>query len=499
MNKRIRRLALGLLACYLVLFVQLNILQVDRRSELAANPNNNRAVIRDFDKPRGRIITADGVTIAQTDTLPVVAADAGTGSKFKYQRSYPQRELFANVTGYYTFAYGATKLEKVFGDVLTGRTAGQFLPGLLNSDNTGAVLLTVRADLQQVARDALGEREGSVVLMDPRTGAVLALWSYPSYDPNLVAVHDNKLAGQVLEYLNAIPSKPNLGNSYQERYMPGSTFKVITTGIALQNGLINFDSFWPTETEYLPPQTTDPIQNYGGGACGGDLREVFRRSCNTPFARIAVELGPQAMVDGTTAWGIGEKLPFDIPGSVASTFGAVSDFDNAIPKLAIRGFGQDEDQMVPLHMAMVAATVANGGKMMKPHIVDATLDHSGGVLDRTGASVWKTPISGETAAILNELMVGVVQNGTAACCLQLDGGIQAAAKTGTAQLNAAGAEQRSHAWIIGFAPAEAPQYAIAVILKGTNAEISAGTGGKLAGPIAKTVLDYALAHPLVQS
>jgi penicillin-binding protein A len=498
MNKRIRRLAVGLLVCYLVLFVQLNILQVDRRQELAANPKNNRAVLRDFDKPRGRIITADGVTIAQTDLSEAVVTDKGTGSKFQYQRSYPQQELFANVTGYYTFAYGATKLEKVYGDVLTGQTAGQFLPGLLNKDNTGSVLLTVRADLQQIAREALGEREGSVVVLDPKTGAVLAMWSYPSYDPNLVAVHDNKLAGQILEFLNGAPGKPTLSNAYQDRYMPGSTFKVITTGIALQKGLINFDSAWATETEYLPPQTIDPIQNYGGGACGGDLREVFRRSCNTPFARIAVELGADTMVAGAKDWGIGEKLPFDLPGAVSSTFGEVSDFDQAIPKLAIRGFGQDEDQMVPLHMAMVAATVANGGKMMKPYIVDATVDHSGGVLDSTEPSAWKQPLSAENAAILNELMVGVVQSGTAQCCMQLDGGIQAAAKTGTAQLNAAGQPQRSHAWIIGFAPAEAPQYAIAVVLKGTNAEISAGTGGKLAGPIAKTVLDYALAHPLTQ-
>ena len=204
------------------------------------------------------------------------------------------------------------------------------------------------------------------------------------------------------------------------------------------------------------------------------------------------------MVAGTKAWGIGEKVPFDIPGATSSVFGEVTDFANATPKLAIRGFGQDEDQMVPLHMAMVAATVANGGKMMKPYVVEATLDHGGGVLSRTEPSVWKTPISPTTAATLTELMIGVVQNGTAQCCMQLANGIQAAAKTGTAQLNFGGQEQRSHAWITAFAPADNPQFAIAVILKGTNAEISAGTGGKLAGPIAKTVLDYALAHPLEQ-
>ena len=179
-----------------------------------------------------------------------------------------------------------------------------------------------------------------------------------------------------------------------------------------------------------------------------------------------------------------------------SNFGEVSDFDNAIPKLAIRGFGQDDDSMVPLQMAMISATVANGGVSMKPYVVDATVDHQGRVLSQTKPSAWRTPITPQTAAMLNELMVGVVQNGTASCCLKLANGIQAAAKTGTAQLNAKGQQQRSHAWITAFAPAENPQYAVVVMLKGTTDEISAGTGGKLAGPIAKTILDFALAHPL---
>ncbi len=491
MNKQIRRLAAGLLVCYLILFIQLNLLQVVKRDELATNTNNNRAVLRDFDKPRGNIVSADGVVVA----MSVPSVD----TQFKFQRVYPTNDLFANVTGYYTYAFGATKLEKKFTEVLTGRTTEQQVRSITNifsgEDNTGSVHLTMRADLQQVAKDALGEREGSVVVMDPITGAVLAMYSYPSYDANLVVVHNSTEAEQRLEFLNNYPGKPTLANAYQERYMPGSTFKVITTGIALENGLIDFDSFWENETEYLPPQTTNPVENYQGNVCGGDLREVFRRSCNTPFARIAVELGVDAMVAGTQAWGIGEKLPFDIPGAVASNFGTVEELKDNVARLAIRGFGQDDDLMVPLHMAMVASTVANGGQMMQPYSVAATLDHDGGVLQTTAPAVWKSPLSATNAAKLNELMVGVVQSGTASCCLQLNNGIQAAAKTGTAQLNARGEPQRSHAWIMAFAPAEAPRYAIAVVLKGTTAEISEGTGGKLAGPIAKTVLDFALTLP----
>jgi penicillin-binding protein A len=492
MNRQIRRLALGLIVLYTALFVQLNVVQIGQEQELANDSRNNRATVRDFNKPRGDIVSIDGAVLA-------TSTRTAKGSEFRFQRSYPAGELFAHITGYYTFVYGATQIEKVQNDVLAGRTAEQQLRGLSSlfsdSDTSGSVVVTVDSRIQEAARVALGDREGSVVVLDTATGAVRAMWSYPSYDPNLIAVHDSEAAGNVIEFYLESPGKPLLANAYQERYMPGSTFKVLTTSIGLESGTITTESFWEPESEWTPPQTTDPIQNYGGTVCGGDLAEVFRRSCNTPFARMAVDIGAPTMVTGTKAFGFTEPLPIDLPRPVASVFGEVADFENAIPKLAISGFGQDEVQMVPLHMAMVAATVANGGLMMTPHVVDRTVDRDGRVLERTEPSVWKQPMTRATADTLTQLMIGVVQNGTATCCLQLANGIQAAAKTGTAQLNATGEEERSHAWITAFAPAEAPRYAIAVMLKGTNADISAGTGGTLAGPVARQVLDVALALP----
>ena len=491
MNSKIRRLAIGLLLCYVILFVQLNVLQVNKQESLAADPRNDRQTIRDFNRPRGEIVSADGVVLARS--VPVTDA----GDDHKLQREYPTGELFGGITGYSTFNFGSTQLEKTQGSVLLGTTSKQKVRAITDllkgQDPSGSVVLTMRADVQQVAKDALNGREGSVVVMDPTTGAILAMYSSPNFDPNLVATHDSAAAADALEFLNAYPGKPLLTNAYQERYMPGSAFKVITTGIALENGATSLDRQWAVETGFVPPQTTDPIQNYGGKSCGGSMTEVFYRSCNTPFARLAIELGPEKMVEGTKAWGIGEKLPIDLPGAVASSFGEVDDFTDQLPLLAIGGFGQANDLMVPLHMAMVASTVANGGKMMVPHVVDVTRYHDGTVLDRTEPSVWKTPISEDTAAILTGLMVTVVNQGTGKA-MQLANGIQAAAKTGTAQLNAAGEPQRSHAWIIGFAPADQPRYAIAVMLKGTNDEISAGTGGKLAGPIAKQIFDYLFAQ-----
>lgn len=491
MNKRIRKLAAVLLVLYLVLFVQLNVLQVGRKKALDAHPLNNRQTIRDFNRMRGPIVTADGVVVARS------VASTAPGAQYKFQREYPAGDLFSNISGYFTYAFGSTQLEKTQNAVLLGDTAPQKVSGLLGgSDNTGSVLLTIRSDVQKVAADALGNREGSVVVMDPNTGAVLAMVSAPRYDPNQIAVPDAQQAEQVLNFLNLVPGKPLLANAYQENYMPGSSFKVVTTSIAFENGVTALDRVFPVTTSWTPPQTTDPIQNYGGHACGGTMVEVFYKSCNIPFAQLAVELGPQRMSDGVRKWGLGEKLPLDLPGAVASNFedanGQPIDFAHNLPLLAIAGFGQANDKMVPLHMCMIASTIAAGGQMMKPHVVDATLSHDGSVLQRTQPAVWKTPISPGTAATLNQLMVNVVNKGTG-IPMRLANGIQAAGKTGTAQLNAKGQPQRSHAWIIGFAPASAPRYAVAVVLKGTTDEISAGTGGKLAGPIAKAVLDFLFA------
>ena len=488
MNQRIRRFAVVLIVLYVILFAQLNFIQVGQKSTLEADTRNTRQTVRDFNDPRGDIRTNDGVVMA-------TSVQNEPGSEFDWQRTYPEGDLYSAITGYFTFGYGATQIEKVQNDVLAGRTIEQQIKGfrsLFNGENTtGTVETTIDADIQQAAKDALGNREGSVVVIEPATGAVKAMWSSPTYYANFVADQKN-ITSDVLTYLNEIPGKPLLANAYQERYMPGSTFKVITTAAALDDGLITKESIWVEESEFLPPQTTDPIQNYGNKVCGGDLPEVFRRSCNTPFARIAIELGPEKMVAAAKRFGIGEIIPFDLPRSTSSQFGDVEYFTENLPLLGIGGFGQGNTQMVPLHMAMVAASIAHGGVMMKPYVIGATYDHDGGVLQRTVPTVWKTPMTPLTASLLTELMVGVVNEGTAQCCMKLANGIQAAAKTGTAQLNAAGEPERSHAWIIAFAPAEAPKYAIVVMLKGTTAEISEGTGGSLAGPVAKKVLDIAL-------
>ena len=493
MNRQIRQLAVGLMVCYVVLFATLNYWQVAQETELNANVENTRAVRREFNKPRGDIVSADGI-IAATST-----PDPDPDAEFDRIREYPTGDLLSNVTGYFTLNFGSTQVERVYGDVLTGDTTEQQLRALgdiLSSDidNSGSVQLAVRHDLQQVAKFALGGRTGSVVVQDIATGAVRAMYSNPTYDPNTFVTLPFEDAQEAIVDLQNAPGNPLLAGAYQQRFMPGSTFKVITTGIGLEAGVIDRTTQFVRESEWVPPQTTNPIQNYRGSTCGGDLPEVFRRSCNIPFAQTAISLGPDRMVAGIEAWGIGEELPIDLPGAAASTFGDTTNLDQQLPLLGIRGFGQNDDQMVPLHMAMVAGTVANGGRMMSPYVVEATYDHDGRVLDRTTPEVWKTPISAPTAALLTEFMTGVTEGdrGTARS-VQLDGGQRFAAKTGTAELGIIGDPDRVHAWMIGFAPLEAPKYSIAVVLTDlTSTQADAATGGREAGPVVKTVFDYLL-------
>ena len=328
MNRKIRQLAAALMVLYVVLFAAMNYWQVGRESELNAMGGNTRAIRREFSRPRGEIVTADGVVVARSVATP-------EGSEFPYQREYPTGELFANVTGYYSLALGSTQLERTQSSVLTGQTAQQRIGNIediiTGGEGTGTVQLTLRADLQETARQALAGRHGSVTMVDVQTGAVVAMYSNPTYDPNRIVDPDFDAARDALEGLLEAPGNPLLANAYQDRFMPGSTFKVLTTGIALDAGTIGLDSQFERVSEWVPPQTSNPIQNYEGSNCGGDLREVFRRSCNIPFAQTALNVGVPGMINGVQRWGVGEAVPIDLPRPAASTFGDTSNLDQNLP------------------------------------------------------------------------------------------------------------------------------------------------------------------------
>ena len=398
MNRQLRKLAIALMACYLALFVKLNFLQVIDAKALNDEPGNGRAVVRDFNRPRGDIVTADGTTVAHSEE---------SDGRYKYQRTYPTDDLFAQTVGSYSLLFGTDGVEKRYNDELSGNTTDfrvrGFLDPFLEEPNVGTVEVTLRADVQQVAKEALGNKPGSVVALDPRTGAVLAMWSYPSYNPNLTSLNDATAARAFKEAYDKQADKPLLAKTFRERYFPGSTFKVVTASAGLESGKVTETTpSFPVSTGYQPPLTTRTIRNFDGANCGGTLFELLRVSCNGGFAAMGAEvLGPEIMIGGAEAFGFNDVPPIDLPGAVRSVFptdfgkrlrdgddpGDAAVFEKT-PQLAQASIGQNDVSATPLQMAMVAGAIGNGGAMMTPHVMSEVRDRKQESIDTYQPSVW---------------------------------------------------------------------------------------------------------------
>ena len=488
MNRSIMKLGVVLVVLYVALFAKLNWIQVVDKNSLDDNPLNTAQVRRDFNRPRGSIVTADGTVIAQSIPNP------DTNSEFDRMRVYPAGELFGQTTGYFSFRYGSSGLEKQYNDELSGSTFDQQVKGFgdlfVARENVGNLTISLRKDVQETARTQLGDREGSVIAIDPRNGAILGAWSWPSYDPNTVSSLDKAVSETSWKALNAAPGVPMRPHFYQDRYFPGSTFKVVTAGVGLQTGKVtNTEPSYPFTNGYTPQGTNKPIMNFGGETCGGTLPEILRVSCNSSFAQMGAEtIGAVDMVAGAGSFGFNTTVPIDMPEPAKSVF--PTNVGNNQPKLAMSSIGQNDVQATPLQMAMVAGAVANGGVIMKPHMLTEVRNAQGEVVSTYSPGRWLTPMSSTAAATLFEDMVGVVKGGTATgMAIQ---GCTVGGKTGTAQL---GTEPpRSHTWIMGFAgpPGKPPTVAVAVVVLNQSGG-SEATGGRVAAPIAKAVLQTALA------
>jgi peptidoglycan glycosyltransferase len=502
MNKRISRLGIGLIVAYLALFTQLNRIQVLQSEELNAHPENFRNVQRDFDQPRGRIETADLQVVARSVPTP----DGAYGRL----REYPAGELFAHVTGSLSLEFGADGVERTYNDWLSGQTDAQQFDRLsdlfIERDRTGDVTLTLIYGLQDSARAALGARRGSVVLLDPRSGELLALWSWPSYDPNLLASHDADAVRQARDTLLDDPANPMQGRAYQERYFPGSTFKVVTAAVGVESGLVSASKpVYPARDGYVPPASSAPLRNFGGSVCGGSLVEILRVSCNTAFAEMGAEtLGPDRMVRGAADFGFNSTPPLDLPATAPAIFptdygnlisgpgGAGSVYENSAA-LAQASIGQNDVQASPLSMALVAAAVANNGAIRSPHVVGVVRDAERRVLYQYPQQDWRQAMSPAAAATMRTAMEAVVDTGTARD-LRVPG-LVVGAKTGTAQVSGDAAE--THAWVIGYAgvAGRPPALAFAVMVEADPA-LGEQTGGGVAVPIAATMLQ--VAKPIVE-
>jgi peptidoglycan glycosyltransferase len=481
MNRQIRLVGVGIVVLFLLLFLQLNYLQVVRANSLNHHPLNARLALARFNTKRGDIVSADGKVLAHSQP---------TSDQFKYLRTYPEGDLFAQVTGYFSFTYGEDGAERSFDADLTGANAPFKLPSLrdltVQRDKSQTVTLTLSDKLQRAARRALGNRKGSVVAIDPSTGAILALWSNPSFDPNALAAHDQNQVRSYWEAANANPDKPLLPRSYRERFFPGSTFKMVTSSAVYERKPDLATKPYPFLSALPLPQTNGQVlRNFGGEVCGGLLPELFRVSCNTGFAQIGLDLGGPPLAGEAADYGFNKTPPLDLPAVAKSFFPPGDSFVHDQPGLAKSAIGQENVAATPLQMALIASAIANNGVIMRPHILARVNNSEGQVVRTYQPSPWIRATSPQTAAQMTQLMVSVVQNGTGTAA-QIPG-VQVAGKTGTAQTG----NNTIHAWFACFAPSAQPQIAVAVLVE-NQPESNEATGGAIAAPIAKAVLQAAL-------
>jgi peptidoglycan glycosyltransferase len=494
-ERQIRQLGVALLVLFLVLFGTVNYIQVFAADRIANDPANaKRQLIAEYRVDRGSILAADGTT--------VLASSRPSAGDLRFQRRYAHGERYAHVTGFYSFIFGRAELEQTFNEYLAG-DAAELLPQtltdlILGRPRQGATIVTTLVpEVQEAAEAAAAAEPGDVAIaaIEPATGSVLALVAEPTYDPNLLASQDPKVVRETWAELNADPDKPLVSRASDELFPPGSTFKLVTASAALENGF-GPESTWPNPRELDLPLTEETLENFGGSHCAGGaatitLAEALRISCNVTFGQVGLELGAEALAEQARLYGFtaepGEDLvPFDIPW-VSGVFPAPETFEQREPAVALSAIGQQDVAANPLQMALVAAAIANDGVLMQPRLVTEARDPSGRVIATFDPETFSTPLSPANAAALTQMMVAVVDSGTGTAA-QIPG-VSVAGKTGTAQ-HGEGADP--HAWFVSFAPAEIPEVAVAVIVLDGGSLGSEATGGQVAAPIARAVMEAAL-------
>ncbi|MGM0385546.1 MAG: peptidoglycan D,D-transpeptidase FtsI family protein [Actinomycetota bacterium] len=484
MNLPLRRLGTVIGLMLIALMLSTTSIQFFQAPDLNSDSRNVRTIYREFGRDRGPIIVG-GESVAWS--VPV-------DDVYAFQRVYDPGSLYAHVTGYFSTAFNAsTGVERWSNDVLGGSADSLLLSRIQDlftgkQPQGGSVELTIDPALQQVAAEALAGQRGAVVALEPDTGAILALYSAPSFDPNALATHDREAATNAWESLLADPEKP-LENRATGTILfpPGSTFKVLVTAAWLElDPSRDITSTVPTPAELQLPQSNSVIRNPGRTNCGtsdtGELLFAFKESCNTTFAQLAMDLGEQQLAAMTADFGFGQ--PLNVPLTVNPSIYPDTASD---AEVALTGIGQFEVRTSVMQMAMVAAAVANDGRLMRPHLVATERDADLAVINRTEPQVLSEPISPETASELTALMTAVVASGTGTPAQV--GGVTVAGKTGTAET---GNEQDQHAWMMAFAPAEDPQVAVAILLENGGRDGSAAYGGTSAGPIVRRLVEVAV-------
>jgi penicillin-binding protein A len=447
-------------------------------ASLRSNPLNARALLEQQRINRGRILAADGTVLARS-----VRTSASEGI---YERSYPAGEEFAHAVGYSYISLGRTGLERFRNSYLNGQTGTnlqRILDQLQGKQPQGDdVYTTLDPAAQRVANSQLAGREGAVVALDPRNGAVKVMASSPSFDPR--ALRSRRTLARLAATANG---KPLVNRATQFGYAPGSTFKVLTATAAIDSG-----TYTPSSTvsgRNGVPISGVPLQNDNNESFGQiTLTEALAKSVNTVWAQVAERLGKGTIGRYMSRFGFNRKPQLDYPAEQMSSSGEYQRARLVAPTSPLvdvgrLGIGQDKLAVVPLQMAQVAAAVANHGTLMVPHLTDRIVDPDGRTVQRIGPRVQAVVMKPATAAAITSMMEAVVNEGTGTSA-QIPG-VQVAGKTGTAETQIGASI--NDVWFIAFAPAANPTVAIAVTLRGVP-----GQGAAFAAPIAKRVMESLL-------
>ncbi len=482
MNPPIRRLAALVLALFGALLLSSTYIQFVQASTLRDKPGNRRTLLESYSRQRGPILV-NGTPIARS--VP-------SNDDLKYVRQYPQAQLYSGLTGYYSFVYGAgTGIERSENSLLSGSSDALFYRRMVDlvtgrPPQGASVELTVNPAAQQAADKALGNQRGAVVALDPRTGAILAMVSHPTYDPNALAGHDLAAVSRSYKALNADPNDPLINRAVGALYPPGSTFKLLTAAAALSSGKYQPTSVLPGPARLDLPQTSTDLPSDTGAPCGPggkvDLTSALAVSCNTAFGYLGLQLGGDALRAQAQKFGFGDRLGVPMPVSPS----VVPEGMNP-PQTAQAAIGQFDVRVTPLQVAMVAAGIANGGVVMSPYAVKTVRSPNLDVIEQGKPQELSRAVSADVARQLTAMMEKVVQSGTGTRA-QIPG-IAVAGKTGTAQQ---GPGKPPHAWFTSFAPVGDPKVAVAVVVEDGGRAGNEAFGGKVAAPIAKAVMEAVL-------
>jgi penicillin-binding protein A len=493
MNAPLRKAGVVILVLFGLLFANLNWVQAYKADDYRNSDHNGRVQVAEYKRARG-VIEADGEPLAESKA---------TDGALKYLRVYPDKQSYAPVIGYKPVTGAATGIERSEDEFLAGTSDKLFADRLSDmftgdSSSGGNVVLTLNTKAQDTAWKELtgnerGVKKGSAVAIDPRTGAIQALVSMPSFDPNPLASHDPKVVSAAYKDLNADKDQPLLNRALSATYPPGSTFKTIISAAALSAGYTE-ETQIPAGKTYTAPGTSTPIRNAEEETCPGSeitLKEALTESCNTGYAQLGVKLGADKVKKMAQAFGFeqADLTLGDLEGGglpvAASHTGAIQNKDGTVDQAALAqsSIGQANVQMTSLQGALIAATVANGGKQMRPYMVQKLLASDRSQIYSANPKVLRTPIDSRVSGELKDMMESVVTSGTGQRAKI--SGMDVGGKTGTAD-NAVG--KPPHGWFIGFAfdKSGQPVSAVCVMLENVPGGHASAIAAEIAGRIMKS-------------